>query len=81
LLLSFGNAVKAHDLVAAKRFEKGLEAAVDEAAQQRAVDFHVADSRRALYPLEGWAADETDLNAVCRLLLSHTWQARKRTLD
>ena len=67
--------MKADDLVAAQRLEERLKAAVDEAPQDGALDFHAADSRRAGHLLERRYADEADLYALCRLSLTHAWQA------
>lgn len=75
---SFRNAPEAHDLIAAQGLQEGLKAAVDEAAQDRAVDFHLAHSRRALDPLGGRSADETNFHALFSLLLSHVRKAMDR---
>ena len=63
--------MKADDLVAAQCLEERLKAAFDETAQDRPVDLDAADSRRASHLLDGWRANETDLNALCRLVVAH----------
>jgi hypothetical protein len=74
------DALKAHDLVTAQRLEERLKAAVDQAAQDKTVDFHIADSCRPLHAHDWRSADETDLNALYRLLMGHAWQATGRNL-
>src|SRR5215813_15081755 len=68
--------VEADDLVAAQRLQEGLEAAADHAAQDRAVDLHVADAGRARYLRGGGGADETDLDSPYRQLLRHARDVR-----
>ena len=49
-----------------QRLEKWLKAAADQAAHDGTVNFHLADSGRALYPSGGRDADETDLHPLYR---------------
>jgi len=57
--------------VTAQRLQEGLEAAADHAAQDRAVDLHVADPGRARYLPGRSGADEPDRDPAYRRLLSH----------
>jgi hypothetical protein len=52
--------------VAAQRIQEWLKAAHDKAAHDRIVNFHLADSRRALDRSDGRGADETDLHPLYR---------------
>ena len=62
----------------AQRLQKWLKAASDQTAQGSTVNFYLADSRGALYPVDGRGADETDLDSLYRELLSHAGQATER---
>ena len=79
-LTSFANLgrhrLEADDLVAAQRLQKWLKAATDKAAQNRAVNFHLADSRCAPDLQHRRGADEADLHALYRQFLSHAPDAR-----
>ncbi len=57
---------EAHDLVTAQGLEKRLKAAAHQAAQDRTVNFHVADSGRPLDLLGRRCADEADFHSLCR---------------
>lgn len=57
---------EAHDLVTAQRLEKGLKAAAHQAAQDRPVNLHLADSGCPLYLLGRRCADEADFHSLCR---------------
>ncbi len=57
---------EADDLVTAQRLEKGLKAAAHQAAQDRTVNLHLADSGRPLYLLGRRCADEADFHSLCR---------------
>lgn len=50
----------------AQRLEKWLKAAEDKAAQDRAVSFDLADSRRPLYLLDGRGADKAHFHSLYR---------------
>jgi len=52
--------------VTAQRLEKGLKAAAYQAAQDRTVNFHLADSGRPLYLLGRRCADEADFHSLGR---------------
>ena len=57
---------EAHDLVTAQRLEKGLEATAHQAAHDRTVNFHLADSGRPLDLTGRRYADEADFHSLCR---------------
>lgn len=50
----------------AQRLEKGLKAAAHQAAHDRTVDLHLADSGRPLYLLGRRYADEADFHSLSR---------------
>jgi hypothetical protein len=65
---------QADNFVAVQRFEKGLNAAADEAPHPAAVDVHITHARRSCYLSGWWAANEGDLYSSGRKLLVHTGQ-------
>ena len=76
---------EADDLVTTQRLEERLEAAAHEATQDRALDGHVADSRRPLDLPGRRCAHEADLDAVdprAPRPCSSAWEApRSRDID
>jgi hypothetical protein len=63
--------------VAAQGVEKRLNAAVDRAAEQRAVDLDLAHARRALDLAQGRDADELDLDSLHLKLFCHGLEPKR----